>query len=302
MRGSRGLAAAPTTAPHMRHASQPQPSRPAARPPHTPHAYNEMEGGPASTAKPEVVTLAGASAGGLPLGTLCLPLPGLPDADALTLICPLDVDAVLDHYIDAGEGDTDPYWARPWPAGAALAASLITDPRRVAGLSVVDMGAGLGVAGLGAARAGAAAVLVTDRDDLALQCAAASARACGLPPGIVTTATLDWGDAHALTAAAADVVLAADVLYEAGAAEPVARALTRLVMPGGVALVADPAMRAPAIRAAFAAALGDRLVLESWRAVDGDSGAPTTAMAKGAILLLTLVAPVGGHTLRVEWP
>lgn len=258
--------------------------------------------GPATAANPEVVPLGGASAGGLPLGTLRLPLPGLPDADALTLICPLDVDSVLDHYIDAGEGDADPYWARPWPAGAVLASTLVTDPRRVAGLSVVDVGAGLGVAGLGAARAGAAAVLVTDRDGLALECAAASARASSLPPGIVTTATLDWGDARALAAAAADVVLAADVLYEVGAAAPVAEALTRLVKPGGVALVADPAMRAPGIRTAFAAALGDRLVLESWRAVDGDSGAPTAATAKGAILLLTLVASVGGHTLRVEWP
>jgi predicted nicotinamide N-methyase len=254
--------------------------------------------------------LKGLNGARLPLGALSLRLPGADVASTppLSLVLPLDVDAVLDHYVDAGAGDADPYWARPWPSGAVLAATLIDNPSLVAARTVVDLGAGLGLAGLGAARAGAARVLITDRDPLALQCAAASAAASGV---VVDVAALDWRDGDALAAARADVVLAADVLYERDAAAPVADALAALVAPGGTAIVADPAARAPAIRAAFADALAGRLVLESWRAVDGDSGAAVAVGGdgapppRGAVLLLTLVSPVwpAAHSVRArEWP
>lgn len=261
-----------------------------------------MAAGPAAPA-PDVTPLPGAEISGLALGSLTLPLPGVDNHPPLTLILPASVDAVLDFYIETGAADADPYWARPWPAGAALAAALVADPRRVVNASLVlDLGAGLGIAGLAAARAGAARVVVTDRDPLALACAEKSAQASGIPPDVLTTAILDWDDDTAMAAAAADVVLAADVLYEERAAAPVADALARLVKPGGCAIVADPAIRAPSVRAAFAQALAGRLVLESWRAVDGDTGAAAGPTAKGAVLLLTLVAPVGGHSLRVAWP
>lgn len=297
--------------------------RPARRPPPPPAAtVNELDGPPPPPdAASDIVPLPGQFLTGLngarlPLGALSLRLPGAAAARLLggaagtrdlSLVLPLDVDAVLDHYVDAGAGDADPYWARPWPSGAVLAATLVDNPSLVAGRTVVDLGAGLGLAGLGAARAGAARVLITDRDPLALQCAAASAAASGV---VVDVAALDWRDGDALAAARADVVLAADVLYERDAAAPVADALAALVAPGGTAIVADPAARAPAIRAAFADALAGRLVLESWRAVDGDSGAAVAVGGgdgapppRGAVLLLTLVSPVAAHSVRArEWP
>ncbi len=50
--------------------------------------------------------------------------------------------------------DRDPYWARPWPSAAALAAQLLQAPQLVRGRAVAELGAGLGLAGLAAALAG----------------------------------------------------------------------------------------------------------------------------------------------------
>ena len=54
----------------------------------------------------------------------------------------------------AGREDLDPYWARPWPAAAALAEMLTAKPHLVRGRRVCDLGAGLGIAGIAAALAG----------------------------------------------------------------------------------------------------------------------------------------------------
>ena len=55
----------------------------------------------------------------------------------------------------AGQEDKDPYWARPWPSAVALAAALLQRPELVAGKTVAELGAGLGLAGIAAAMAGA---------------------------------------------------------------------------------------------------------------------------------------------------
>ena len=57
----------------------------------------------------------------------------------------------------AGQEDRDPYWTRPWPSAVALAAALLERPELVAGKSIADVGAGLGLAGIAAALAGACA-------------------------------------------------------------------------------------------------------------------------------------------------
>ena len=56
----------------------------------------------------------------------------------------------------AGRHLPAPFWAYPWPGGVALARVLLDAPAIVAGLRVVDIGCGGGVAALAAARAGAA--------------------------------------------------------------------------------------------------------------------------------------------------
>jgi predicted nicotinamide N-methyase len=63
---------------------------------------------------------------------------------------------MLTEICASGQEDRDPYWARPWPSAVALAAALLERPELVAGKTVADLGAGLGLAGIAAALAGAA--------------------------------------------------------------------------------------------------------------------------------------------------
>eukprot|EP00967_Tisochrysis_lutea_P072040 scaffold95911_cov19-Tisochrysis_lutea.AAC.2 len=53
--------------------------------------------------------------------------------------------------------DADPYWVRAWPSALALASTVLDSPELVRGKRVADLGAGLGVAGIAAALAGAPA-------------------------------------------------------------------------------------------------------------------------------------------------
>eukprot|EP00897_Mesotaenium_endlicherianum_P001607 jgi/Mesen1/1474/ME000132S00419 len=90
---------------------------------------------------------------------------------------PKDVDEVIEMYIMQDRLDRDPYWCRLWPSAIALAQEILAHPELVAGRRVCDLGAGLGLAGLAAALAGAREVVLLDREALALQCALQTAHA-----------------------------------------------------------------------------------------------------------------------------
>jgi predicted nicotinamide N-methyase len=61
-------------------------------------------------------------------------------------------------------GVPPPYWAFAWAGGQALARYVLDNPDLVRGKRVLDFGAGSGIVGLAAARAGAAHVLAADID------------------------------------------------------------------------------------------------------------------------------------------
>jgi predicted nicotinamide N-methyase len=125
-----------------------------------------------------------------------------------------------------------PYWSVLWRSGVALAREL--DVVALRGLRVVELGCGLAVPSLVAARAGAA-VLATDADPEALALVARNARANGVR---LETAAVDWAEPDELVARAPfDLVLAADVLYERAG---VAQLLSLLPRLAPEAWLADP--------------------------------------------------------------
>jgi predicted nicotinamide N-methyase len=131
-----------------------------------------------------------------------------------------------------------PYWSVLWRSGVALARELGAE--RLAGLRVVELGCGLAVPSLVAARAGAA-VLATDGSPEALALAERNARENGLH---VTTARADWSDPGELAARGPfDLAVAADVLYEEDSVEPLLALLPRLAT---AAWIADPGRPAAA--------------------------------------------------------
>lgn len=120
-----------------------------------------------------------------------------------------------------------------WRSGVALARAL-DGGEPLHGRRVVELGCGLALPSLAAARAGAT-VLATDGDDESLGLVERNARENGLS---VETACVDWADADALVARGPfDLVLAADVLYERGSAGLLLKLLPRLAP---AALLADP--------------------------------------------------------------
>jgi predicted nicotinamide N-methyase len=148
-----------------------------------------------------------------------------------------------------------PYWSVLWRSGIALAREVADAP--LAGLRVVELGCGLGVPSLTAARAGAH-VLATDVEPEALELVERNARENGL---VVESARADWAAAGELVARGPfDVVLAADVLYDEESAEPLLALLPRL---GREAWLADPGRSAAdrfleTARSRWAVAAGER--------------------------------------------
>jgi predicted nicotinamide N-methyase len=116
-----------------------------------------------------------------------------------------------------------PYWAVLWRSGVALAREL--DGAELGGRRVVELGCGLAVPSLAAARAGAG-VLATDASPHALELVARNADVNGVT---VETAPVDWTEPDELVACGPfDLVLAADVLYERASVAPLLSLLPRL--------------------------------------------------------------------------
>lgn len=141
-----------------------------------------------------------------------------------------------DELIDEAEFDRDerlPYWAELWPSARALARRLLDAPPRG---RVLELGCGVALPSLALLSRGAE-VLATDWYADALLFARANAERNALGP--LPTAVLDWREIPP-ELPPFDTVLAADVLYEQRNAEDLAKALPRLVAPGGEALLADP--------------------------------------------------------------
>jgi len=134
----------------------------------------------------------------------------------LSLRRPAEPDALLSE--EAFERDEFlPYWAELWPSGLALARAL---PAALHDEQVVELGCGLGIPSLVAAARGADVLAVDWADD-----AVALLRENAARNGIHLRAEVaDWRTFDGTF----DLVLAADVLYEARNVEPLLALLPRL--------------------------------------------------------------------------
>lgn len=155
----------------------------------------------------------------------------------LRLLRPRDGDAVLDELLAEDDPDEDrlPFWTQLWPSGTALAQVIAARP--LAGRRLLELGCGLGLVGVTAARAGAT-VTVVDRSPEAIAFATLNAERNGVT---LQAAVRAFDQPRRLLAEAPwDLVLAADVLYEQRNVPVLLWLLPRLVGQVGEVWLADP--------------------------------------------------------------
>ena len=137
---------------------------------------------------------------------------------------------------EAAHGRDAPYWAILWPSGEALAQAVADDPPPP-GARVLELGCGLALPSVAAARAGAT-VLATDGSPDAV---AFAAHTLALDEQVGDVAAIDWREPRLLLEQGPwDLVLAADVLYLQANVRILLDLLPKLVAPGGQVWIADP--------------------------------------------------------------
>ncbi|MBB3607331.1 putative nicotinamide N-methyase [Rhizobium sp. BK602] len=127
-----------------------------------------------------------------------------------------------------------PYWAHYWGGGLALARYLLDRPETVVGQRVLDLGAGSGIVGIAAAKAGAMEVVAADVDPYAIAAIDLNAAINGAT--ILPVLADITGSAPPLT----DIICVGDLFYDADLAARVTAFLDRCLQQGIKVLIGDP--------------------------------------------------------------
>jgi predicted nicotinamide N-methyase len=161
----------------------------------------------------------------------------------IRLVRPTDPDRLLD---DPGviawnrRDDYMPYWAYVWPGSYLLADAVIREPWPLvegsAPLEALEIGCGLGLAGMFALAAGLR-VQFSDYDWAPLEFVARGVAANGFDPSHCVFRRLDWRDPPNEQF---PIILGSDVIYETRLVPLVANVLSKLLAPGGMGLIATP--------------------------------------------------------------
>jgi len=151
---------------------------------------------------------------------------------SLIRVAELEPHVDRERLLGSTEAVEPPYWMHLWPGALALARRSAADPN-LRGRSVLELGCGMALPSLVAARRGAA-VVATDREHQPLQMAARSAELNRLKIALVR---MDWRGVAFRRAF--DLVLGADVAYDAADEAALVAAIDTSVGPAGRFLLGD---------------------------------------------------------------
>lgn len=155
------------------------------------------------------------------------------DARTFSILKPANSDDLIREE-DFIKDERLPYWADVWPSSIILAEKLLE--LNGSGRTALELGCGVGLSTLAATSAGFD-VLSTDYYEDALDVTRANVfRNLG---SLARTRLVDWRH-FPEDLGTFDLVFASDVLYEKEYAELLPILLRRLLVPGGIALIADP--------------------------------------------------------------
>lgn len=191
----------------------------------------------------------------------CVALPG----GELRLLRPRDAESLLTEEAFTHE-ELLPYWAEVWSSSVALARALSV--RSLLGAPTLELGCGLGLVAVAAARAGAR-VTATDWSAPAVELTARNAATNRVE---LETLRCSWQQPDELVARAPwPLILASDVLYDRANVGLLLGLLPRLSGPRSEILIADPE-RPPA--ADFLAGARERWDIQTTQA----PGAPRVSL------------------------
>lgn len=148
----------------------------------------------------------------------------------------MNLDLLIDEISD-DEFNLDerlPYWAEIWPSAIALS-QFLAEYDNLEDKSLLDIGSGLGLTGIVAAKK-KAKVVFSDYEDIALEFCSHNAQLNKIDS--FKTLNLDWRNAK--LEESFDIITAADVVYEKRFLEPVLNLISSLLKPGGKAIIAEP--------------------------------------------------------------
>jgi predicted nicotinamide N-methyase len=155
------------------------------------------------------------------------------DTRTFSILKPANADDLIREE-DFVKDERLPYWADVWPSSIILAEKLLELDG--SGRTALELGCGVGLSTLAATSAGFD-VLSTDYYEDALDVTRANVfRNLGT---LARTRLVDWRH-FPEDLGTFDLVFASDVLYEKEYAELLPILLRRLLVPGGMALIADP--------------------------------------------------------------
>lgn len=153
-------------------------------------------------------------------------------AQRLEMIKVADLDELLEEVTDV---DQIPFWAELWPASLGLARYIFNNRHLLKKLSALELGAGIGLAGI-AARLAGANLLHTDYAEAALRFIRVNSLRNGLREPRLLLA--DWRRFPSI--GQFDLILGADILYEKTLHQDLAAVIGRSVKPNGMVWLADP--------------------------------------------------------------
>ncbi len=173
----------------------------------------------------------------------------------ISLQIPADPEQLLNDAAEAGD-DSDPYWGVLWDASLHMAKCVLESewpPER----STLEIGCGAGLVGIAGLHAGLD-VTFTDLVPEAVELAVSNAKANGFPNA--SGRPLSW---RTDSPEHVDLILASDILYEAGEHEAILKFAARTLGPGGQFWIGDPGRQQAKSFLSMAGTLGWKLELKN---------------------------------------
>jgi len=152
-----------------------------------------------------------------------------------------DIDSLFNSLIAKGDNDPDvlderiPYWAELWPSAIALSKFLVEQKVIHAGAKVLEIGCGLGLPGIVAAKLGAN-VIFSDYLPEALEAARMNAHQNGISDSAFLT--MDWRKPEMIPGL--QFILASDVAYERRSFESLMQAFDFYIRKNVVIILSEP--------------------------------------------------------------